>query len=70
MQSVRQHCHPGHRRRIVLGGLETRSGGTGFSDQPTDLGKGGIAGPTSEDGTRTQARAVEDSRSPQVDRTP
>ena len=70
MQSVRRRRHPGHRRRIVPGGPETRSGGTGFPDQPTDSGKGGIASPTLEDGIGTQARAVEDSRSPQVDRTP
>ena len=70
MQSVRRRCHPGHRCRIVPGGPKTRSGGTGFPDQPTDPRKGGIAGPTSEDGTGTQARVVEDSRSPQVDWTP
>ena len=70
MQSVRRHRHLEHRRRIVSGGPETGNGGTGFPDQPTDPGKGGIAGPISEDGTGTQAQAVEDSRSPQVDRTP
>ena len=70
MQSVRRRRHPGHRRHIVPGGPETRSGGTGFPDQPTDPGEGGIAGPTSEDGTGTQARAVKDLRSPQVNWTP
>ena len=55
MQSIGRRRHPRHRRRIVLGGPETGSGGTGFPDQPTDLGKGGIAGSASEDGTGTQA---------------
>ena len=70
MQSVRRRRHPGHRRCIVPSGPETGSGRTRFPDQLIDPGKGGIAGPTSEDGTGTQARAVKDSRSPQVDRTP
>ena len=63
MQSVRRRRHLGHRCRIVPGGSETGSGGTGFPDQPTDPGKGRIAGPTPEDGMETQARVVEDSRS-------
>ena len=70
MQSVRRRRLPGHRRRIVPGGPETGSGGTGFPDQPTNPGKGRIAGPTPEGRTGTQARAVKDSMSPQVDRTP
>ena len=53
MQSIRRRRHPEHRRRIVPGDPETGSGGTGFLDQPTNPGKGGIVGPTSEDGTRT-----------------
>ena len=60
MQSVRRRRHPRHRRRIVPGGPKIGSGRTGFPDQQLDLGKGGIADPTSEDGTGTQARAVED----------
>ena len=70
MQGVRRCRHPRHRRRIVPGGPETGRGGTGFLNQPTNPGKRGIVGPTPEDGTGTQARAVEDSRSPQVDWTP
>ena len=70
MQSVRRHRHLEHRCHIVPGGPKIGSGGTGFLDQPTDLGKGRIAGPTPEDRTGAQARVVEDSRSPQVDWTP
>ena len=70
MQSIRRRRHLGHRRRIVPSGPEIGSGGTGFSDQPTDPGKKRIAGPTLEDETGPQARAVKDSKSPQVDRTP
>ena len=70
MQGVRRRRHPGHRRGIVPGGLETGSDGTGLLDQPIDPEKGGIAGLTPEGGTGLQARGVEDSRSPQVDQTP
>ena len=70
VQDVRRRRHPGHRCSIVLGGPETGGDGTRFLDQPTDPGKGRIAGPSPEGGTEPQARRVEDSRSPQVDRAP
>ena len=70
MQGIGRRRHPGHRHRIVPGGPETGNGGTGFPDQPTDPGKRRIAGPTLEDGTGAEAPAVEDSKSPQVDRGP
>ena len=54
MQGIRQRRHLGHRRRTVPGGSEIRCGGTGFPNHPADPGKGGVAGPTLEDGTGAQ----------------
>ena len=51
MQGLRR-CRPTRRRhRALPGGLETGHGGTGFPDHPADPGKGGVVGPTPEDGT-------------------
>ena len=70
VQGVRRCCHLGHRYSIVPGGPEIGGDRMRLPDQPIDPGKGGIAGPSLEGGMEPQARRVEDSRSPQVDRAP
>ena len=64
VQGVRQCRDPRYRCSFVLGGPETGGGGTGYPDQPTDPGKGGIVDLTLEDRTEPQAQRVEDSKSP------
>ena len=67
MQGIGRRRHVGHRRRTNPGGPETGSGRTGFPDQPTDPGKGGVANPTPKDGTGAQAQTIKDSKGPQID---
>ena len=55
MQGVRQRRNLGHRCSVVPDGSETGGGGPRHPDQLTNPGKGGIADPTPEGGTKPQA---------------
>ena len=70
MQGIGQCRHTGHRCGTLPGSPETGRGRTGFLDHPADPGKGGVVGPTPEDGTGAQTRTVKDSRGPQIDWPP